>query len=113
MSVTTSSPNCWLIRRATSGFSFSPVFCSTKSRAVSDQSNLKLVESAEIQICRTGALGEMTNRAPSSKEMCSAPDWSSTSMSDDSSARMRDFLRESKALSEHLRKSLSSSMLEL
>src|SRR5580700_11385510 len=73
VSVTVSSPNCWLIKRETKGFNSSPVFVNTKARFASDQSSLKLVASAEIHICRTGALGEMTNREPSSKEMCRAP----------------------------------------
>src|SRR5579884_1590509 len=72
--LTVSSPSCWLISRETSGFSPSPVFSRTKSFAGGDQSSLKLVASAEIQIWRTGALGEITNRAGgSSNEMCSAP----------------------------------------
>src|SRR5712691_3733136 len=67
-SVTSSSPNFLLINRATSSLTLSPVLGNTKSCSASDQSSLKLVPSAEIQICRTGALGEMTNLLRSSKE---------------------------------------------
>ena len=49
--------------------SLSPVLDNTKSCSPSDQSSLKLVASAEIQIWRTGALGEMMNLLRSSKEM--------------------------------------------
>lgn len=70
----TLSPICCEINRPTKGFSFSPVLAKTKSFSPSDQSSLKLVVNAEIQICRTGALGDTTNRAPSSKLMCNAPD---------------------------------------
>ena len=60
-SVTASSPNCSLISRLTSRLMISPVLLRTKSFAPSDQSSLKLVESAEIHICWTGELGDMTN----------------------------------------------------
>src|SRR5271165_2148634 len=86
-SVTVPSPICSLIRRATSGFKPSPVLPKTKLAFSSDQSSLKLVESAEIQIWRTGALGEITNFAGgSSKLMCNAPAFSSTSNSASPSA---------------------------
>ena len=53
----------------------------------SDQSSLKLVESAEIQIWRAGELGETTNLpGGSSKLMCSAPALSSASKSASPSA---------------------------
>src|ERR1700720_3859587 len=109
-SVTSSSPSCWLINRATSALSLSPVLDNTKSCSASDQSSLKLVASAEIQICRTGALGEITNLLPSSKEMWSAPGWPATSRSADSSASISDFFKELSAASARLRKSFSSSM---
>src|SRR5271170_4260768 len=81
------SPSCSFIRRLTSFFSPSLDFVSTKSLAAGDQSSLKLVESAEIQICRTGELGEMTNLlGGSSKLICSAPELSSTSKSASPSA---------------------------
>ena len=41
--------------------SVSPVFSKMNAPAASDQESLKLVESAEIQIWRTGAFGVMTN----------------------------------------------------
>lgn len=104
----TASPSCCETNRPTRGFNLSPVFASTKSCSVSDQSSLKLVVKAEIHICRTGAFGETTNRAPSSKLMCSAPDWSSTSMSASSSAANKDFFSEANASSERLRNSSSS-----
>ena len=44
---------------------FSPVFSITNASAASDQPNLKLVESAEIQICRAAVLGLMTKRTSS------------------------------------------------
>jgi len=43
----------------------SPEFTSAKVFAASDQPSLKLVVSAEIQICRTGAFGLMTKRVSS------------------------------------------------
>ncbi len=55
-SVTGSRPVSSPIKRATSAFRPSPVFCSTKPPAVG--SSLKLVERAEIQICRAAELGE-------------------------------------------------------
>src|ERR1700683_4235008 len=59
-------PSCWLrIRLITCG-NVSPVFSKTNEFALSDQDNLKLVASAEIQICLTGALGLITKRVSSS-----------------------------------------------
>src|SRR5438552_13671609 len=59
----------------------SPVFSSTKAFRDSLQPSLKLVESAEIQISRTGVLGEITNLASSgsSKRTSSFPASPSTS----------------------------------
>jgi len=55
-------------------------FGRTKAFAAESQSSLKLVESAEIQICRTGVLGVMTNLpGGSSKSTLSTPFWASTS----------------------------------
>src|SRR5271165_2697133 len=89
-SVIACSPNCSLIRRLTSFLIPSPVFVRTKSFDLADQSSLKLVERAEIQIWRTGEFGEMTNLpGGSSKLMCNAPALSSTSKSASPSASYR------------------------
>src|SRR5580704_13441843 len=61
----TCSPNCWEITRLITPCRSSPVFSSTNELRASDQPSLKLVESAEIQISRTGVLGETTNLASS------------------------------------------------
>src|SRR5579875_241710 len=110
-SVTESLPNCWLMRRATRALRGVPSFGSTNAFASSDQSSLKLVVSADIQICRMGVFGVMTKRAPeSSKRTLSTPFCSSTSKSPASSAASRDFFRDSRAASECLRKVFSSSI---
>src|SRR5664279_1167285 len=87
----------------------SPVFVSTKSFLSPDQSSLKLVDSAEIQICRAGELGEMTNLpGGSSKLMCSAPALSSASKSASPSASYRLRFRPSIDSSARRRTSCSS-----
>src|SRR5580658_6320373 len=53
--------SCSPINRSTSAVNCSPVLGSTNADATSSQSSLKLVESAEIQICWTGAFGVTTN----------------------------------------------------
>jgi len=86
-SVTACSPNCSFIKRLTSFLKPSPVLGRTKSFFAGDQSSLKLVESAEIQIWRAGEFGEITNLlGGSSKLMCNAPELSSTSKSASPSA---------------------------
>ena len=49
------------INRSISGFRTSPVRGKTNAAASASQSSLKLVESAEIHIWRTGAFGVITN----------------------------------------------------
>src|SRR2546427_524133 len=77
------------------------VFSRTKALRESFQPSLKLVESAEIQISRTGVLGEITNLASSgsSKTTSSFPDSPSTSKPCSSPRASRRFLRSSKAAS--------------
>ena len=78
----------------------------------SDQSSLKLVVRAEIQIWRTGVCGVKTNLVPpSSKRTLRTPFFSSASKPNSSSAAMRDCLRDSRAWSERRRKVGSSSMV--
>src|ERR1043166_5017946 len=83
----TSSPSCCEITRLSTAKRSSPVFSRTKAFFASDQPSLKLVESAEIQISRTGVFGEITNFAgsgsshttsslplpPSTSKPCSSP----------------------------------------
>src|SRR5258707_4875533 len=83
----TSLPICCEITRLITSNRFSPVFSSTNELFASDQPSLKLVESAEIQISRTGVFGEITNLlasgsskitssfplSPSTSNPCSSP----------------------------------------
>src|ERR1700676_5385138 len=83
----TCCPSCCEITRPITLYKSSPVFSSTKECRESDQPSLKLVESAEIHISRTGVFGEMTNLAssgsskitsslplsPSTSKPCSSP----------------------------------------
>src|SRR6202011_2704520 len=83
----TCSPSCCEITRLITECKSSPVFSRTNDLRPSDQLSLKLVESAEIQISRTGVLGETTNLAssgsskitssfplsPSTSKPCSSP----------------------------------------
>ena len=93
------------------GLRASPVLGRMKAEAGSDQSSLKLVDWAEIQIWRTGVLGVKTNfAAPSSKRTLRTPLLSSASKPPSSSASMRDCLRDSRARSDSRRKVASSIM---
>src|SRR6185437_11462486 len=79
--------NCCLKIRLIVCASVSPVLSSTNACAVSDHPSLKLVVSAEIQICRTGEFGLITKRVsslssnrissfpapPSTSKSCSSP----------------------------------------
>jgi hypothetical protein len=84
-----------------------------KAESASSQLSLKLVESAEIQIWRTGALGVITNLpGGSSKATFKTPFCSSTSKpaSTSSSRRIRCCISESRAASATRRNCNSSSM---
>src|SRR5580693_3037199 len=68
------SSSCSRNRRSVSVFRFSPDFADTKAPRDSDQSSLKLVVRAEIQICLTGFCGVNTNLVPpSSNSTLSTP----------------------------------------
>ena len=77
----TGLPSCCVMIRLITCVNVSPVLGSTNAPAFSDQASLKLVASAEIQISRTGVLGEMTNfvSSGSSKRTSSFPLSPSTS----------------------------------
>src|SRR5580704_7992563 len=108
----TCSPSCCEITRLITECRSSPVFSRTNDLRPSDQLSLKLVESAEIQISRTGVLGETTNLASSgsSKMTSSFPLSPSTSKPCSSPNASRRRFNSSKAASAFRRKSCSSSM---
>src|SRR6202030_4624422 len=87
-----------------------PVFSRTNACAESDQPSLKLVVSAEIQICRTGVFGLMTKRvsSSSSNSISSLPAPPSTSKSCWSPISSRRLRRDSNAASHFFRNSCSS-----
>src|SRR5580704_4685872 len=108
----TCSPSCCEITRLITECRSSPVFSRTKELRAPDQLSLKLVESAEIQISRTGVLGETTNLASSgsSNRTSSFPLSPSTSKPCSSPKASRRRFNSSKAASAFRRKSCSSSI---
>src|SRR5438105_6111510 len=97
----TSSPSCCEITRLITPQRSSPVFSSTNAFLAAFHASLKLVESAEIQISRTGVFGEITNLASvgSSKITSSFPASPSTSKPCSSPSASRRFFRSSNAAS--------------
>src|SRR5437660_6535844 len=97
----TSAPSCCEITRLITPWRSSPVFSSTKAFREAFHASLKLVESAEIQISRTGVFGEITNLASwgSSKSTSSLPDSPSTSKPWASPRASRRFFKSSNAAS--------------
>src|SRR6266478_9540190 len=106
----TVAPICWETTRLITSRRFSPVLSETNVFLLSDQPSLKLVERAEIQISRTGVLGETTNLASSgsSKMTSSLPLSPSTSKPCSSPSVSSRRLRSSKAASAFRWKSFSS-----
>src|SRR5437868_14857988 len=94
-------PSCCETTRLITSFKVSPVFSDTKPFFASDHASLKLVDSAEIQISRTGVFGEITNLASvgSSKITSSFPASPSTSKPRSSPSASRRFFRSSNAAS--------------
>src|SRR2546421_2137986 len=95
------APSCWEMTRLMTAWRSSPVFSCTNALRGSFHPSLKLLESAEIQISRTGVLGEITNLAStgSSNSTSSFPDSPSTSKPCSSPAVSMRRLRSSNAAS--------------